>query len=142
MSAPQVAGSAFLPYWEGLERSEIRLPRCAACGRYHWYPEPRCPHCAAPELTWKSVSPEGTVFTLTTVRRVLVPAPGLVAPYGVALVDLAEAVGCRLLVNFDPGSHPAIDAAVRIGFNRRSAGPPMPWIGSGADSRSRKGLSK
>ena len=32
-------------FWEAAAREELAIPRCAACGRYQWYPHARCRAC-------------------------------------------------------------------------------------------------
>lgn len=44
----------------------LQLPRCTACGRFHWYPRPFCPFCGATDLEWLDASGRGSVYSAST----------------------------------------------------------------------------
>ncbi|HXM55614.1 MAG TPA: bifunctional MaoC family dehydratase N-terminal/OB-fold nucleic acid binding domain-containing protein [Candidatus Dormibacteraeota bacterium] len=95
-------------FWEGLQRGELLIQRCAACGELRHPPRPMCPNCRS--LDWDAVHASGR----GTVHSYVVPHhPRLDAfpeRYVVALIDLEE--GTRLVTNL-------IDVepeAVRIGM--------------------------
>ena len=104
------------PYWEGCRAGELRMQYCAACDRYQFYPRIVCSHCGGGELSWRAVSGRGRIASFSVVRRAISPA--YVAPYVVALVELAEgpcmmstiidcepedvAVGAEVTVAFEP----------------------------------------
>lgn len=77
-------------YWAGAAQSRLMLPRCEACGRAHFYPRDRCPHCGSAELAWAEASGEGTVYSFTAVHRALDPADTDRLPFVVAIVALKE----------------------------------------------------
>lgn len=78
------------PYWQAALKGELQLPRCAACGKFHFYPRAACPHCGSRELQWQVVSGKGEVYSFTVVHRA--PSKGFEAmvPYVVAVVALHE----------------------------------------------------
>ncbi|TMC03199.1 MAG: hypothetical protein E6J41_28245 [Chloroflexi bacterium] len=82
-------------FWEGVERGELRIQRCAACGELRHPPRPMCPRCRS--LDWDTVrsSGRGTVHSYVVPHHPRLPA--FPDSYVVALVDLAE--GTRLLTN-------------------------------------------
>jgi uncharacterized protein len=85
------------------------LPRCEACGRFHFYPRAQCPHCGSDRIEWSEASGRGTVYSFTHVHRAPSPAFEKDVPYVVVIVELGE--GPHLmssLVNCKPGD-------VRIG---------------------------
>jgi hypothetical protein len=86
-------------FWEAAAREELAIPRCAACGRYQWYPHARCRACGGGELPWTAVSGRGTLFSWAIVRRALVPAFAAKLPYVSALVALAEDPAVRVVTN-------------------------------------------
>jgi uncharacterized OB-fold protein len=106
------------PYWQAALRGELQLPRCEACGRFHFYPRTICPHCGSQELTWRAVSGKGEVYSYTVVHRA--PSKGFEAllPYVIAVVALDEGphmmtrlidvkpdavrIGLRVQVDFEP----------------------------------------
>jgi uncharacterized OB-fold protein len=86
-------------FWEAAARSQLAIPRCAACARYQWYPRERCRACGGDPLPWTEVSGRGTLFSWAVVRRALVPAFAAKVPYVSALVALAEDPAVRVVTN-------------------------------------------
>lgn len=82
-------------FWSGVERGELVLPVCDACGRWIYYPRALCPSCGGGELTQRTASGAGSVYSFTVARRAPHPALADAVPYIVALIDLAE--GARML---------------------------------------------
>ena len=85
------------PYWQGARRRQLVIQRCGDCSFYIHYPKGRCPRCQAVNLTEFSVSGRGTVYSFSIVHVKL--APGFDPPYVVALVELDEQSGLRLVTN-------------------------------------------
>ncbi len=98
------------PYWQAVHQGELKLPRCEACAKFHFYPRSACPHCGSTNLVWHNVSGEGEVYSFTVVHRA--PSKGFEAlvPYVVAVVALAE--GPHLMTRLTQ-VHPDV---VRIGM--------------------------
>jgi len=82
-------------FWEGVERGELLIQRCAACGELRHPPRPMCPRCRS--LDWDTVraSGRGTVYSYVVPHHPRLPA--FAERYVVALVDLEE--GSRLVTN-------------------------------------------
>jgi len=55
----------FAPFWHNVAKRRLGFPRCEACGRFHWYPLTRCPHCFAADIEWCAVEPRGTLYSWT-----------------------------------------------------------------------------
>lgn len=91
--APRAA-AWLAPYWEGLARHELRLPRCSVCGRWQWYPVAAGPACKGAEYHWQAIDPLVTVFTYSRVARPLLPS--IAEPYATGLVVSDTAPGCRI----------------------------------------------
>ncbi len=85
------------PFWESVKAHAMRIQRCAACGRYVFYPRPLCPHCFSAALEWTPISGRGVVYSFTIVYRHPGAAFQAELPYVVALVELDE--GVRMLTN-------------------------------------------
>ena len=85
------------PYWEGLRRHQLLMPRCNACHRYWFPPSTHCPHCSSADFTWTPLSGRGKVFTYVVYHRVYHPGFADEVPYTVALVALEE--GPRMICN-------------------------------------------
>jgi uncharacterized OB-fold protein len=95
-------------FWAGVERGELLIQRCAACGDLRHPPRPMCPRCRS--LEWDTVrsSGRGRVHSYVVPHHPRLPA--FPEPYVVVLVDLEE--GTRIvsnLVDCPPGS-------VRVGM--------------------------
>lgn len=86
-------------YWAAADRGELAVLRCDACRRLHHPPEVGCPHCGATALHPEAVSGRGVVFASTAVRQAFDRAFLDAVPYVVALVELEEEAGVRILAN-------------------------------------------
>jgi len=82
-------------FWDAVARGELRIQRCASCGKLRHPPRPMCPKCQS--LEWDTIRASGK----GTVHSYVVPyhpqLPMFPQPYIVVLVDLAE--GTRLVSN-------------------------------------------
>lgn len=105
-------------FWAGAARGELRIPRCAACAAWIWYPKPACPHCGGEDLPWKTVSGRGSLFSWALVERALFAPFKSKVPYVTGLVALDEDPAVRIVTNIvdcDPQSL-WIDMPVRVVF--------------------------
>lgn len=84
-------------FWEGCRRHELTFKRCNDCGFYIHLPKQRCPQCWSTDVSSARVSGKGTVYTVTIVS--IPVAPGFQPPYNVALVELEEQPGLRIMTN-------------------------------------------
>lgn len=97
-------------FWTGGADGELRFLRCRACRTWVHPPSPRCPACLGSELAVEAASGRATVVSVTLNHQPWVPAPD--HPYAIALVELPEQAGLRLMTNV-VGCAPE---AVRIGM--------------------------
>lgn len=106
-----------MPYWSSLRQHALRLPYCAACGRFFFYPRTICPRCHSGDVQWRAASGHGVIYSYTVVRRAPSPAFAADVPYTVALADLDE--GCRIVARVRPqDAHQAtIGARVQVGYH-------------------------
>lgn len=103
------------PFWDGIAAGELRLQRCAGCGKAVFYPRTVCPHCFGADLTWFTASGTGTIYSYTVAHRAFGEFAEQ-APFTVALIDLAE--GPRMLTRI-VGDRPArIGAPVELAITR------------------------
>ena len=77
--------AATAPFFAAAQQGVLRLRRCTACQKPHWYPRPVCPFCLG-DTEWEDVSGLGTVYSVTVTRRA---GP---IPYALAYVALDEGV--------------------------------------------------
>jgi hypothetical protein len=116
--------SAFYRGW--LER-ELRLDRCADCGRWHHPPRPMCPACWSWNVVPTAVSGRGTVY-LRMLLHQGPPADGVDytrGPHPVVVVELAEQPGLRFtstLIGCSP-ARIAIGMPVELEWVVRSGAP-------------------
>jgi uncharacterized OB-fold protein len=89
------------PYWEATKRHELALQHCGHCDKLIHPPRPGCPHCGGDETDWVTLGREisGRVYSLVTVHRAFDPSFADDVPYLVALCDVDQAPGVRLVAN-------------------------------------------
>ena len=98
------------PFWDGCAAGELRIQRCADCGRPYFYPRPVCPACGSRNVEWFTASGRATLYSYVINHR---PAPGFEddAPYAIAVVELDE--GPRMMTSIV--GLPATPEALRTG---------------------------
>jgi uncharacterized OB-fold protein len=113
-----VPDAATAPYWSAANEGRIVLPRCAECGRFHFYPRALCPFCSSDKLDWTQCSGRGTVYSFTVVHRAPSPAFAAEVPYVVAIVELDE--GPHLMTNVTGCAPDAVRIGMKVsaGFRR------------------------
>ncbi|MBM3658398.1 MAG: hypothetical protein FJW95_02695 [Actinobacteria bacterium] len=89
--------SAF--YWEAAGKGALAVLRCDECRRMHHPPDLACPHCGATALRPETVSGRGTVFAATVARQAFDRAFVDAVPFTLALVELDEQPGLKVLTN-------------------------------------------
>jgi len=95
----EALNAEFLGFFENARRGRLAFPKCGACGRFHWYPMPRCPHCQSSDVHWQPVSGRGELFSFTSVTHPFDPSRRDALPYTVGLVTFSDAPGVRLVTN-------------------------------------------
>ena len=103
-------------FWTSGADGVLRLLRCDTCGRFLHPPGPMCRDCLGRELRVTDVSGRAVVYSFTVNHQPW--RPDLAEPYVVALVELVEQVGLRLLtriVGCDPDAV-TIGMAVEVVF--------------------------
>jgi uncharacterized OB-fold protein len=106
-------------FWTGGHGGELLMTRCAGCGYYLHPPSPRCPMCLSDSIEPQAVSGHGRVYTFTINRRAWVP--GLEVPFVLAIVELDEQPGLRLMTNIVdcPPEEVEIGMPVEVTFVQR-----------------------
>ncbi len=114
---PRFHNEHMRPFYEGLERGELRLTACKECNKFYWYPPEVSPCHPAVELEWRAVAPEGTIYTFTTVERSLLPGDHKAeTPYTVLLAASDDVPGARIPSLFigGEGAEPRCGMRVRL----------------------------
>jgi uncharacterized OB-fold protein len=83
-------------FWEATARGELSLCRCEQCRRWQHPPVERCRECAG-TTSFEPVSGAGTVFSFIVANRASVPGFSALVPYVIAVVELDEQPGLRLV---------------------------------------------
>lgn len=87
-SQSAVASACDQRYFGALAQGTFEIPKCRDCRKFHFFPRICCPFCGSQALDWVAPSGNGTVYSVTIVRK----AGG---DYTVVLIDLEE--GPRLM---------------------------------------------
>jgi uncharacterized OB-fold protein len=103
-------------FWHGGATGELRFLRCRDCRTYVHPPTSHCPSCLTMSLGPEAVSGKGSVVTFTLNHQQWVPAPD--HPYAIAIVELDEQPGLRLMTNIVgcPAEQVAIGMRVQVVF--------------------------
>jgi uncharacterized OB-fold protein len=99
-------------FWDAAREHRLVIQRCDDCAFYIHWPEVYCPRCGSERLSASEVSGRGTVYTFTIVQHVFHPGFADDVPYSLALIELEEQPGLRVVANI-------VDCpndAVRIGM--------------------------
>ena len=106
-------------FWTGGRDGELLITRCADCGYYVHPPSPRCPKCLSSAVAPEAVSGRGSVYSFTINRQAWVP--DLEVPFVIAMVELDEQPGLRLMTNIVdcPTEEVEIGMPVEVAFVER-----------------------
>ncbi len=81
-------------FWDGCREHELRLQKCDECAEVYFPPRPFCPKCACRSVSIFVASGNATLASYVINER---PGGAWMAPYAIALVELAE--GPRMMTN-------------------------------------------
>ncbi len=84
-------------FWDAARQHKLVIQRCDGCGYYIHWPSVLCPRCNSDKLAPSEVSGRGTIFTYTIVHHVFAPIYADEVPYSLAIVELEEQPGLRML---------------------------------------------
>lgn len=113
---PPRASADAVPFWEGCDRGELLVQRCAACGNCNWFPRRYCHTCSSDDLVWEQASGRGTIETFSVVHRPMNPSFKDEVPYTLALVSIPEGPTFLTRIVGDGALEPTIGAAVEVRF--------------------------
>ena len=113
------------PFWEFVQRHDLRLQRCAECGAYRYPPGPACSQCLCQEAEWAPLSGSGRLVSWVVFHRQYFPE--LPVPYHVAAVETAE--GPILIANLiNLGDRqPRLEMPMRITYETATNAAGEPW---------------
>ena len=90
------------PFWQYALRGELRVQACADCGLRRFPPRPCCPRCHSFADDWRPTSGRGRIWSFVIAHPPLLPAYAEFAPYPVAVVELDDDPGIRLVGTLTP----------------------------------------
>jgi uncharacterized OB-fold protein len=102
-------------FWEAGRDGTLRIARCRSCGFFSHPPYPRCPCCTSADVGPAAVSGNGTIYSFTVKET---PEGAAV----IALVELDEQLGLRLLTNVVECDPAAVRIGLRVRVQFRAAG--------------------
>lgn len=86
-------------YWEAAAQGRLAMQHCRHCDQLQFPPDVCCVHCQSQDLDTKDVSGRGTLYSWAVVDRAMHAGFAGRLPYVVALVELDEQPGLRLVTN-------------------------------------------
>jgi uncharacterized OB-fold protein len=86
-------------YWEAAADHRLVLQRCRACRKMQYPPEICCVHCQGEEFEAAETTGRGVIYSYSVVDRPLHAGFVDALPYVVALVELDDQPGLRILTN-------------------------------------------
>jgi hypothetical protein len=127
---PDPTWSVGAPFWAAVQQEELRFPRCTGCGRFAWYPVPRCAACGSHEFDWTAIDPVGHVHSFTVVRRAFLPQFADRLPLGVVQARFPEAPEVTLICTLEPDGDPealAVGRAMQVVYHSSPSGFTLPF---------------
>jgi uncharacterized OB-fold protein len=108
-------------FWDGAGAGRLLVQRCAACARFQHPPDVACIHCQSTDLVPTAVSGHGVLYSYAVVDRAFHAGFVDAVPYVVALVELDEQPGLRLLTNIVGAAAASLTVgmAVEVAFEQR-----------------------
>ncbi|MGO9059620.1 MAG: Zn-ribbon domain-containing OB-fold protein [Candidatus Binataceae bacterium] len=105
-------------FYEGLKRHELTVQCCNKCHTFQFAPELICHKCQSADLGWQKVSGRGRLYSWIRIWNPVHPALKTACPYIVAVVELPDADGVRMVGNLsgDPMQDVPFDSEVEAVF--------------------------
>jgi uncharacterized OB-fold protein len=85
----RVRGHGHDEFWSWCAKGELRLQRCAACGKLSWPVVSACEHCGGKQLNWERMSGRGRLASWCTFERDYYEGV-MPIPHETILVELEE----------------------------------------------------
>lgn len=106
-------------FWQGGRDGSLLIMRCRSCGWWIHQPQPVCPRCLSFDVEPHPTSGHGTVaaYTINYQRWI----PDLEVPYVLAMVELEEQAGLRLMTRLVQVRQSQVETGLRVQvcFERR-----------------------
>jgi uncharacterized protein len=76
------------PYWGFVQKGELRLQKCSACGAVRYPPSPTCAKCLSPDHEWHVLSGRARLVSWARFHRQYLPE--FPVPYVIVSVETEE----------------------------------------------------
>jgi len=108
-----------LPYWEAARDHRLVVQVCRECRAAQFPPDLVCHACLGADLDFEESAGRGQLYTFAVYTRAFDAA--FEVPYVLALVDLVDRPGVRLMTNIvdTPVDALAVDMPVEVTFEDR-----------------------
>jgi uncharacterized OB-fold protein len=115
-------------FWDSVLRHQLSILRCCRCGTYIHWPRESCRSCLSRDLEPTEVSGRGRLDTYTWVFQPFHPFFFDKIPYVLAVVELAEQPGLKMVTNIVDcaDDHLRMDLPVEVVFREVAAGLTLP----------------
>ena len=122
-------------FWDAAKERKLVVQRCDDCRHYIHWPQVRCPRCQSERLSPAEVSGKGKIYSFCVVHHVFAPMFADAVPYSLAIVELEEQSGLRMLTNIVDCPHEALSVGmpVEVTFENRD-GHTLPQFRPAADA--------
>lgn len=87
------------PFWLAARDHKLVIPRCTKCSTFRFPPSPFCYVCTHQEVDLVEAAGSGAVYTFTIARHAVIPHLADSVPYAVAVVELDDIPGVRMIAN-------------------------------------------
>jgi uncharacterized OB-fold protein len=117
------ASSAF--FWEGARQGRLLILRCDDCGYYIHWPRPICRRCLSTSLNPAEVSGRGEIYSFTIARRAFHPWFLNRIPYVIAVIDLVEQPGLRMVSNIVGCEPESVKVGLKVAVEFQEVAPDL-----------------
>jgi uncharacterized OB-fold protein len=133
---PDVEDPAAAPFWAGAREGRLLVQTCGACGTARFPPRLVCGACGQAQAAWREANGRGRIWSFVVVHGPTLPALADLVPFPVAVVELEDYPGVRMVGNLaaEPGgainsldpADIAIDQPVTVSFRTVTAEVALP----------------
>lgn len=109
------------PFWDGLANHQVILQHCNDCAAWVFYPRSHCDGCLSPNLVWKEVTGNGSLYSYTVARRPTAPQFADDIPQLIVVVELDEGVRMNSVMVNIASEALIIGMAVKPVFHRQDS---------------------
>ena len=87
------------PFWDAAKEHRLVFAKCTSCGTFRYPAAPFCGSCLSQSIDWIQSTGRATLYTFTIIRHGVTPDLLGSVPYVLAVVDVDDAPGVRMITN-------------------------------------------